>query len=84
MCAHWLEAFGKSGEPLRLHCFADEAQNACAVLPLVLFFGKGVIEPVTLGLGRVNVGNPARLKQVRDFRAGKAVAGVSERLRNGL
>jgi hypothetical protein len=34
--------------------------------------------------GWVNIGNPARCEQVRDFGAGKAVVGVSERLCYGL
>ncbi|MGH6845926.1 MAG: hypothetical protein ACREC0_00380 [Methylocella sp.] len=45
--------------------------------------GEGVIKPVALGPGRVNISNFARRQQVRDFGAGKTVVGVSERARYG-
>jgi hypothetical protein len=66
------------------HDMSGLGSTRSAILALVLILGKGVVESVTLGQGRINVGNLARCEQVRDFRAGKAVVCVSECLRYGL
>jgi hypothetical protein len=78
VCTHRLKAFGALCETGWLHCMTDEAQDASSVLPLILIVSEGVVEPVTLGDGRVNVVDPARRKQMCDFRPGNAVASIAE------